>query len=165
MFVVRKMFAQNFLKVTVKTLLMLQNISSSNKCCSIVNTQVFQDWFHNPGTAFNNSNNDKCFLSTKSAYTNDFWRIIRHWRLAAKKFSLVIKGINWHLSDVYFIIKHIKIENKYFKTFQDVSLLVFLYFWSNKCSLGKHETCSKKKYIYFWTQTYEQYCMKLLFYL
>ncbi len=34
MFGVRKIFAQNCLKVTVKTLIMLQNISSSTKCCS-----------------------------------------------------------------------------------------------------------------------------------
>ncbi len=31
-------------------------------------------------TVFDN-NNKKCFLSTKSAYYNDFWRIMRHWRL------------------------------------------------------------------------------------
>ncbi len=40
---------------------------------------------------------------------------------------------------------------------------MFLYFWSNKCSLGKHDKLFKNIFKSFWTQTYEQYCMKLLF--
>jgi len=29
---------------------------------------------------FNAVNNKNCFLSSKSAYSNDFWRITWHWR-------------------------------------------------------------------------------------
>jgi len=29
-------------------------------------------------TVFNIDNNDKCYLSTKSAYSKDFWRIMWH---------------------------------------------------------------------------------------
>jgi len=32
-------------------------------------------------TKKNIDNNNKCFLSSKSAYSNDFWRITWHWRL------------------------------------------------------------------------------------
>ncbi len=32
-------------------------------------------------TDFNNDNNKKCFMSNESAYQNDFWRIVEHWRL------------------------------------------------------------------------------------
>ncbi len=40
----------------------------------IVSTKIFSS-----KTVFNIDNNEKCFLSSKSAYYNDFWRIMRHW--------------------------------------------------------------------------------------
>jgi len=30
---------------------------------------------------FNFDSKNKCYLSSKSAYFNDFWRIMWHWRL------------------------------------------------------------------------------------
>ncbi len=33
-------------------------------------------------TVFNIDNNQKCFPSSKSAYLNDFWRIIWHWNFS-----------------------------------------------------------------------------------
>jgi len=43
-------------------------------------------------TVFNFDNDTKCFLSTKSAYYNDFWRIMWHWR-----FRFAIREINYIL--------------------------------------------------------------------
>ncbi len=43
---------------------------------------------------------DKCFLSSKSAYYNDFWRIMWHWRLELFSFA----------SQEY-ILNYIKIEH------------------------------------------------------
>jgi len=44
---------------------------------------------------FNIENNMTCFLSTKSAYSNDFWKI-------------------WHFK-IDYILQYIKIEKGYFK--------------------------------------------------
>ncbi len=54
-----------------------------------------------------NIKNKKCFfLSTKSAYNNDFWRIMWHWRNSCWEYSFAITTIHK---------KYIKIENRYFK--------------------------------------------------
>ncbi|MDN8907574.1 hypothetical protein Q0O77_14770, partial [Staphylococcus aureus] len=68
-------------KVTVKTFIMLQKISISNKCCSFelsihqrilkksttVSTKILSST-----TVFNIDNNMTFYLSTKSACSNDF---------------------------------------------------------------------------------------------
>ncbi len=48
---------------------------------------------------FNIDNNKKCFLSSKSAYLNDFWRIMWHWRLDAENTAFQ------HWNKLYFYIK------------------------------------------------------------
>ncbi len=59
--------------------------------------------------AFNIANNQKCFLSSKSAYYSDFWRSCdtEDWRNDAEN-SALIKGVNS-------ILQYIHIENTYFK--------------------------------------------------
>jgi len=37
--------------------------------------------FHKNMKDYNMDYNKKCYLSSKSAYQNDFWRINLHWRL------------------------------------------------------------------------------------
>ncbi len=39
----------------------------------------------------------KCFLSTRSAYSIDFWRITKDWSNDWSKISFVITGINYIL--------------------------------------------------------------------
>ncbi len=59
-------------------------------------------------TVVNTDNNQKCFLSSKSAYYNDFWRFLKiseDWSNDAEK-SALITGIND-------ILKHNQIENSY----------------------------------------------------
>ncbi len=63
---------------------MLQKISISNKCCSFelsihlwILKNKMSHGFHKilcSTTVFNIDNNQKCFLSSKSAYYYDFWR-------------------------------------------------------------------------------------------
>ncbi len=49
----------------------------------------FEHWY--------TDNKKKCFLSSDSAYKNDFWRIMWHWRVEQwlLKFSLAITEINY----------------------------------------------------------------------
>ncbi len=61
-------------EVTVKTFIMLQNISKSNKCCSFelsIHQSIQKRLWRT--TVFNIVNNQKCLLSSKSYY-NYFWR-------------------------------------------------------------------------------------------
>jgi len=68
---------------------MLQNIHISNKRCSFelaiqrilifLNHGCHKIW--SSTAVFNIKNNKKCFLSSKSAYSNDLWRIMWHWKL------------------------------------------------------------------------------------
>jgi len=46
------------------------------KKCVMVSTKLLHST-----TVFNCNNDKKCFLSTKSEYQNDFWRIMWHSRL------------------------------------------------------------------------------------
>ncbi len=76
--------ALNWSKVTVKSLKM--SLKISNKCCSFefsihpgekkwpVSAQILSST-----AVFNTGNNKKYFLSSKSAYYNDFWRIMWHY--------------------------------------------------------------------------------------
>ncbi len=76
--------------MTVNTFLMFQIISVLKKCGSVELLFVKESWkkmyhgFHKTlgsKTVFNIDNNKECFFSIKSAYYNDFWRIMWHWRL------------------------------------------------------------------------------------
>ncbi len=60
-------------------------------------------------TVFNIDNNQKCFLSSKSAYYNDFWRSCdtEDWSNDAENTALITE-INYSLSDIH-------IENSHFK--------------------------------------------------
>ncbi len=67
-------------------------ISISNKSCSFklsihqrlkyIYSQFHKIW--SSTTIFKMYNNLKCLLSSKSAYSNDFWRIMLHWRMMLK---------------------------------------------------------------------------------
>ncbi len=59
-------------------------------------------------TAVFNTENKKKFLSNKTTYKSNFWRIMWDWRLGCWKFSFAITGIN----DIF---KYIQILNIYFK--------------------------------------------------
>ncbi len=90
-------------KLTVNTFVMLQKIYISNKWCSnfLFITESWKDFKHS--NWFQHNIDKKWFLSSKSTYQNDFWRIMWHW-----KFSFTITGINY-------ILKYIQIENSYLK--------------------------------------------------
>ncbi len=58
------------------------------------------------------------------------------------------------ITEINYILKHIQIENIYFKTKKYFTILVILlYFWSNKCSLGETSFKNTKSYQ---PQTFEQ---------
>ncbi len=76
------------------TFKMLQKISVSNKCCS------FERSIHQWKKNYRGLKKKKIQISVKSAYKNDFWRIL--------KIQLCITGINY-------ILKYIQIENSRFK--------------------------------------------------
>ncbi len=61
----------NWWKVTVKSFIMLEKISvNSNKCCPFelsIHQRILKNTFSGT-TVFNIDNNQKCFLSSKSAY-------------------------------------------------------------------------------------------------
>ncbi len=89
-------------------------------------------------TVFNIDNNQKCFLSSKSAYYYDFWRSCdtEDWSNDAENTALITE-INYRLT-------HIHIENSYLKIdmiFHNVTnftvVFFFFFFLSNKCSLGE----------------------------
>ncbi len=92
---------------------MWQNIYISNKCCSfelsihlwILKNKIYHS-FHKNITVFNIDNNQKCFLSSKSAYYYDFWRSCdtEDWSNDAENTAL----INYSLTDIH-------IENNCFK--------------------------------------------------
>ncbi len=93
-------------------LLMLQNISISNKCCSFLFIKEF--WkikcltvFTKIWTVSSIENNQKCFLSSKSVYYYDFWRSC-DW--SNDVVQLCITEIN-------VILTHIHTENSYFKCY------------------------------------------------
>ncbi len=56
---------------------------------------------------FNMGNNKKCFLSSKSAHYNDFWRIMWHWRLEYCCWNSAL------ITEINYILKYINIENSY----------------------------------------------------
>ncbi len=105
--------ALNWSKVTVKTFIVSQNISISNKCC------YFESWKIKCITVstkllcstivFNIDNNQKCVLSSKSAYYYDFWRSCdtEYWSNDAENTALITE-INYSLTDIH-------IENGDFK--------------------------------------------------
>ncbi len=89
-------------------------------------------------TVFNVDNNKKCFLSSKSAYYNDFCRNMWHWSNGCWNFSCINPGINY-------IFKYIKIENSYFKLYSYVKIFHNMWlFWPNKCRIGKHKRLLSK---------------------
>ncbi len=86
--------------MTIKTFIMLQKISISDKCCCSElsihqrNLKTFYSAvfiIHNN----NNNNNNKCILSSKSEYLNDFWTSF-DWSNDAEN-SALITGINYIL--------------------------------------------------------------------
>ncbi len=97
------LFNKNASKVTVKTFIMLQKIilnflficESWKIKCVTVSTKTL--------TVFNIDNNQKCFLSSKSAYYYDFWRITEECSNDAENTALITE-INYSLT-------HIHIEN------------------------------------------------------
>ncbi len=74
-----------WIKMTLKTFIMLQkfyllntvlvNLKPKTKMVIVVLLNIFVETFSNI------DKNKKCFLSSRSAYENDFWRIMWHWRL------------------------------------------------------------------------------------
>ncbi len=98
-------------KVSVKAFIMLQKIYISNK------------YFLFKGK--------KCFLSSKSAYQNDFWRIIWHWKQV-----MMLKIKLWHQRNKL----HFKIYQNRKQLFKILTkLLFFTIFLINKCILGEHK--------------------------
>ncbi len=81
----------------IKTFIMLQNISISDKCFLFIKEtwrkKIYSAVFiiHNN----NNNNNNKCILSSKSEYLNDFWTSC-DWSNDAEN-SALITGINYIL--------------------------------------------------------------------
>ncbi len=93
---------------------------------------------------FNIDNNNKCFLSSKLAYYNDFWRIM--WK-AEKKIQLGITGINY-------ILKYFKIENSYLIWYNQLLYVLHL-----ECVYTTHIQINKYNALYInqvkiWTQTH-----------
>ncbi len=43
---------------------------------------------------FSIGNNKKCFMSSKSAYYNDFWRIKSHWRVMPAEIQKIFHNID-----------------------------------------------------------------------
>ncbi len=94
-------------KVTVKTFIMLQK---RDKCCSFelsVHQRILKikgiTVFTKIWTVFNIDNNQKCFLSSKSAYYYDFWRSCdtEDWSNDAENTALITE-INYILTDINF---------------------------------------------------------------
>ncbi len=85
------------------------NVSLMNKSLKTYHKLLYGgiSWF--PQKHFNIDNNQKCFLSSKSAYYNDFWRSCdtEDWRNDAENTDLITE-INYSLTDIH-------IENSYFK--------------------------------------------------
>ncbi len=80
--------------------------------CVIVSTQILSST-----TVFNIDNNKKYFLRSKSAYYNDFWRIMWHWRL---------ENADLHHRNKL-DLQYIQIENRHFKiTFPNLTVLIVL---------------------------------------
>ncbi len=98
---------------------MLQKISISNKHCSFelsiiqrilkkLNVSHVSQIFGST-TVSNSDNNQKCLLSSKSAYYNNFWRSCdtEDWSNDAEISALI--------TEINYILTHIHIENTYFK--------------------------------------------------
>ncbi len=70
---------------------------------------------------FNIDNNQKCFLSSKSAYYYDFWRSCdtEDWSNNAENTALI--------TEINYILKHIHTEASYFKLYKYLNIFtVFL---------------------------------------
>ncbi len=84
-------------------------------------------------SVFNIDNNKKCFLSRKSAYYNDFWRIMWHWRL-----------VLWSESSAFHLRNKLNLTiNSHRKHILNCNNISQYYsfcciFLSNKCSYGEH---------------------------
>ncbi len=138
--------ALNWPKVTAKAFIMLLKISISDKCysfelsihlwilkknqCITVSTKICIST-----TVFNIDNNQKCFLSSKSAYYYDFWRSCdtEDWSNDAENTAA------HHSNQLQFTIY----SNR--KQLFLIIIIIFhnitdlLYFWPNKCSLGEQK--------------------------
>ncbi len=127
-------------KVTIKTFIMLQKISISNKCCAfelsihqksyiMVSTKIWSST-----AVFNIDKNLKCFLSS-----NQHIIMISEDHVTLKpgvimlKIQLCIVGINYSLTYIY-----IKTSILNFKKCFTI-LLFYCIVLSNKCSLGGHK--------------------------
>jgi len=58
-----------------------------------INTFIQQGNITSVPIVFNIDNNNKSFLSCKSTYHNDFWRIMWHWRV------MMLKNLVFHYSN------------------------------------------------------------------
>ncbi len=90
----------NWSKVTVKTFKLLQFVFA---LLNFVRPYHKRLGFHKKvlvtlyNAVFNINNNKKCFLNSKTAYWNDFWRIMWHRSLELLKIQLCITGIKCFL--------------------------------------------------------------------
>ncbi len=66
--------------------------------------------FHKIWTIFNTDNNEKCFLSSKSAYYYDFWRSCDTDDCSNDAENTAL------ITEINYILKYILIEDSYFKT-------------------------------------------------
>ncbi len=92
-------------------------------------------------TVFNIDNNQKCFLSSKSAYYYDFWRSCdtEDWSNDAENTALITE-INYSLTYSIFTLKSIILN------YNDISQFYcfLLYFLLNKCSLDEQKRLRSK---------------------
>ncbi len=88
-------------------------------------------------TVFNIDNNQKCFLSSKSAYYYDFWRDTEDWSNDAENTAL-FTGINYILTEIH-IKKTVILHRNNISQF-------FMCFWSYKCSFVEQKRLFQKYY-------------------
>ncbi len=101
--------------------------------CITVSTQILCST-----TVFNIDNNQKCFLSSKSAYYYDFWRSCdtEDWSNDAENTALITE-INYSLTHIHIEISYLICNN--------ISQFL-LDFWRITCSLAEQKRLFKSLY-------------------
>ncbi len=129
---------------------MLQVISISNKCCSFELSIHLRIRKNSICTLFTIDNTQRCFLTSRSAYENDFWRSCDTEENSALQ----------HMNKLHFTI-----YSNWKQLFKIVIFQkIYLLYLKNKCSLGEHKRFFQKEnrfLMYNRVLFFKSYCIVL----